>query len=331
MNYGKLTEDQLKENVFKYCGARRSEVIVGAQFGEDSAAMSFEGQYVVMSSDPITGATDGAGRLAVIVSANDVVANGAEPVALLLTILLPTNADASVVTRIMSEADKAAKAMNIEIAGGHTEYTDAVNRPIVSATAIGKAKRLINSSGVKVGNDLVLTKGAGIEGTAILFSDYATQLSAHFGAADIECGRSYFEQLSIVPEGRIAAQCGANAMHDVTEGGVLGAIYELSSAGNYGVTVDADAIAVSDVTHKLCEHLGIDVLRLISSGSLLVAIDDGAALVTRLKAEGIAANVIGKITAHPEKTIHYADGGRCTIEKPRSDELWRAIEVLKKC
>ena len=328
MSYGKLSVDALRKSVLNYSGAARPEILVGAEFGEDSAALKFDDEIMVVSADPITGAESHAGRLAVIVSANDIVANGAEPVAILLTLLMPETADETDVELIMRDADQAAKELNIEIIGGHTEFTAAVNKPIVCATTIGKTKRLIKSADVICDNDVVLTKGAGIEGTAILFADFPTELKQWFNPQDFAAAQAFSEQLSIAPEGRIALEHRVTAMHDVTEGGVLGAVYEMSEAGNFGVRIFADQIPVAAVTGRLCDRLMIDPLRLISSGSLLIAVDNGELLVEALLKNGISAAVIGQITQEPRKII-VRDGEEADIEKPVGDELWPAIARLK--
>ncbi|MFA6074824.1 MAG: AIR synthase family protein [Negativicutes bacterium] len=328
MSYGKLSVDALRKSVLQYSGHTRAEVLVGAEFGEDSAALKFDNEIMVVSSDPITGADRGTGRLAVIVSSNDIIANGAEPVAILLTLLMPETADEYDVEQIMRDADAAAKELNIEIIGGHTEFTAAVNKPVVCATTIGKTKKLVKSSGVCSGNDLVLTKGAGIEGTAILFSDFSEQLEQRFSPQDFAVAQQFSDQLSVAPEGRIALKHQTTAMHDVTEGGVLGAVYEMSESGRLGVKIYADKIPVSDVTERLCAQLNVDPLRLISSGSLLVAVQNGDLLVEELLKNGIQAAVIGTITQDDRKII-IRNGIELNIAKPVGDELWKAIAQLK--
>lgn len=328
MSSGKLSVDALRENVLKYSGCKRKEVLVGAVFGEDSAALKFDNETMVVSSDPITGADSDVGYLAVIVSANDIIANGAEPVAVLLTLLLPEAAGEADVARIMRAADAAAKELEIEIIGGHTEFTAAVNKPVVCATTIGKTRKIIKSADVVYGNDIVLTKGAGIEGTAILFADFPKQLEKWFTPLDFVTAREFSRQLSIAPEGRIALEHQVTAMHDVTEGGVLGAVYEMSEAGNLGVKIFADRIPVASVTERLCAQLGIDPLKLISSGSLLIAVENGDLLVEELLENGIEAAVIGRITQAPQKII-VRNGSETMIDKPVGDELWPAIERLR--
>ena len=133
------------------------------------------------------------------------------------------------------------------------------------------------------------------------------------------------DAISVLPEARIAAAAGAHAMHDVTEGGVLGALYEMAAGAGLGVLVDEDAILLKDVTRRICAELKLDPLQLISSGALLIAAADGAALVAALQEAGIDAALIGRFTEQPERRLLAS--GRL-IDKPVGDEIWRGIKQL---
>lgn len=331
MKAGKLDATALAENVFPFTGSRRQEVVLRAALGEDSAVLDIgEGWQFVLSSDPITGAVADSGWLAVHVSCNDIVSNGAEPLAIMLTILLPEDAEEAEVKKIMESADKAARELGIEIIGGHTEITYGLKQVILSTTAIGKVKKgeLITSSGGKIGDDIVLTKGAGIEGTGIIVGDFADYWQDKLAKEDFSIAREMLKKISVVSEGKIAASLKASSMHDVTEGGVLGALFEVAQAAGKGIEIYQDKIPVAEVTKKICGLLDIDPLKLISSGSLLITIKDGENLVKELAKSGIKAAVIGKVIAEEKKKLVAANGA-LEIEKPQSDELWKAIKRLK--
>lgn len=321
---GKLETRELEERILPYAGARRPETVLGPGVGEDSCALDLEGELTVLSTDPITGADRESGYLAVVVSCNDIAANGAEPVAILLTILLPETAGAGDAERIMKEADRAARELGVAIVGGHTEVTPGLGQTILSVTAVGRVPPagLRRAQDVQAGEDLVLTKGAGIEGTAILCTDYQEQLGPVLGAGALRQGQDLYRRLSVLPEARIARGVPVSAMHDVTEGGVLGAAYEMAAACRLGLRLERDRIPVLPVTRQLCRHLSIDPLRLVSSGSLLVATRTGAALVRALEDAGIPAAVIGQFGGDG---ICLADGGACgPVLPPKGDELWTA-------
>ncbi len=325
MQVGKLTPAALQQLIFDQLGKRRPEVVLRGTFGEDSAALNLEGDLCVMSTDPITGAAKHAGWLAVHVSCNDVAANGAEPVAVLLTLLLPAGADLGLVQEIMTDAEKAAREVRVEIVGGHTELTAAVNQPIISTTVIGRvaAERLATSSSIQPGDALVATKYVGLEGTAILAADFPAITKPLLGAALWEAACAFTQQISIVPEARIAAACGVRAMHDATEGGVAGAAYEMAGAAGLGFAIEEKALPIHPATKLLAEHLQFDPLRLISSGTLLLATPVPEILLAELAAHDIPASVIGHFHASGNKRLYKANGMSEPISPPESDELWR--------
>ncbi len=200
----------------------------------------------VVSTDPVTAAQKDLGRLAVHVSCNDAASSGAEPVAMLLTLLAPPKSSVADIEVIMLQAFETAQALNVEIIGGHTEITDGVTRPILSGMVLASCKSdgLIKTSGGQMGDALLLTKTAGLEGTYIMASDFTNRALAVLGQKDLAVCLALKDQISVVPEGLLAARNGVHAMHDVTEGGVLGAVHELCTASGCGVLVEENDIAV---------------------------------------------------------------------------------------
>jgi hydrogenase expression/formation protein HypE len=211
----------------------------------------------------------------------------------------------------------AAQLANIDILGGHTEVTDAVTRAVTSATVIARQSRDHVLRGMRPGDEIVMTKWAAVEGTAILAEDFADRLTGVQDAA-LSAARALAAHLSIVPESKIAMQFGATAMHDVTEGGVLGAAWELGYSNACAVDIDTSNIPVREETRLLCAALGLDPLRLIGSGSLLIACKNGCALAGELHRQGIESNVIGRAI---EGTVSFADN--VTLREPHADELYR--------
>lgn len=330
MEAGKLSPEKLNEIILSRLGTRRPETRLRSRLGEDSAALDFGGDLIVASTDPITGAAREAGWLAVNVSCNDLATNGAEPVALLLTLMAPVGTSEETLRTLMEGAHQAAVDLNVEIVGGHTEIVPVVTQPIFSATALGRVApdRLITTAGAKAGYQLILTKGAGLEGTAILALDYADRLCSLTPEA-ICRAQAMASEISVVRDGLIAARNGATAMHDVTEGGVLGALYEMAEASGVGVTVWEEAIPLRPETKAICDELALDPLRLISSGAMLICCPDGLRVIEALRAEDIPAALIGEVTAGGRYVVSK-NGERREIEPPESDELWRAKAKLDK-
>jgi hydrogenase maturation factor len=322
---GKVPPDLLDELVYRHLGARRREVVVHSAFGEDCAVVDFGGDVAAITTDPITGAGEDLGWYAMVIGTNDLAAAGAEPVAVVLTVLLAPARAADDLARIMRDAADAAASLNVEIAGGHSEVVAGLDRPIVVVTAFGRAgrDRLLRSGAGQTGDAVVLTKAAGIEGTAILADACREQLLPALGETALSRARAFRERLSVLPEAQAARAAGARAMHDVTEGGVLGAVYELAAASKLGVQLDADKVPVLPETRAVCDALGIDPLALIGSGALLVATAEPERTASAVTAAGIPATVIATL-GPGERRLRRA-GRDAALVPPERDELWRVL------
>lgn len=329
MEIGKLPNETLKSLILNKIQNNRKEVLVRPSVGEDCGAVDFGEEICVISTDPITGTENQIGTIAVNVALNDIASSGAEPVGLMVTMLIPPQATLSSVENVIDQLTQTAAKSNVDIIGGHTEVTDAVNRFVLSITAIGKTlnRTVIKTSGAKPGDDLILTKFAGLEGTSILAFDYQKELAERFGNELIESAKSLINQISVVEEGLIAARFGAHAMHDVTEGGVLGAIWEMCHASGCGAKVYKNAIPVLKETKLICEYFNIDPLKLISSGCMLIACENGLKLTEELLKKGIKAVIIGEIT-QDKGIILSGDCHDIMIPPPESDELYKVNKLL---
>src|SRR3954470_760990 len=324
---GKLDPATLRRLVLDQLGTRRDDVVVHARLGEDAAAVAFGDEVCVLSSDPITGAGRNAGWFAVHVSCNDIAAMGARPVGVLATLIFPTSAEEADVGRVMADIHRAAIELGIEVLGGHTEVAPGVNAPIVSMTAVGRAPRdrLVTSGGARPGDTLILTKAAAMEGTAILATDLASQLAGRVSPEVIARAQGLTARLSVVRDGVQAAELGATALHDPTEGGILGALWELSEASGYGFEVDASAVPILEETRQVCAVFGADPLKLISSGAMLIACPDLSRMLAGLAEHRIPATPIGRVTTGDRVVLL---GGRAPPPAPVvRDELWRILEA----
>lgn len=320
MRLGKLENDKLKCLVLDKFQHFRSEVLCSPQVGVDCAAVDLGGRLAVMSTDPITAASENLGRLTVHVSCNDAAAAGAEPVGLLVTLLLPPTADEALIAKIADDLSAAANEAGVEIIGGHTEVTDSVIRPVTCATVLAKSsvRGLLKPGGMTEGNDIVVTKHVCIEGSAVIAADYSNRLIG-LNENEINEALSYLSEISVVKEGIYAMEHGATAMHDITEGGLLGAAYEMAYSANCGMKLNKDSIPISDVTRKITSILGLDPYKLLSSGSMLIACEDGKALVEGLSKLNVDATVIGKAAKTQDNKVYLGDE---EIQPPQADELY---------
>ena len=323
MELGKFSSEKLNELIISKIKHKRKEVVLSANVGEDCAAIDLKNKLCVVSTDPITGATNHVGTLSVHVSVNDIASAGAEPVGILVTLLAPPSATFADVEQVIDEISKTCDAMNLDIVGGHTEVTDAVNRMVVSTTVLGQCspERLVLSSGAKVGDGILVTKYVAMEGTAIIAKDHETRLAGVLSPKQLNEAKALISGLSVLTEGLTAAKFGASAMHDITEGGVFGAIHEICEAAGVGAEVQTEAIPLLEETRVMCAHLGLNPYRLISSGSMLITAPDPKSIISALEEKGVKVTQIGTITSFGVYAIQ--NGKKSRIEPPKADELFK--------
>jgi len=329
--FGKIPVDFLTEVVFKNLGVTREEVVLGPSAGFDGAVIDIGNKSLIASMDPITGAIERVGWLAVNINANDVATFGVEPAFLFSCILLPENADRKTVETICVQMDEAAKDLEIAIVGGHCEVTPRLTNPIVVGCTVSITEKgnYVTAGGAEPGDKLILTKSAGIEGTAILASDREKQLKKAINATTLQNAKNFYNQISVVKDAVTAFKTGGvHAMHDPTEGGVAGGIHEMADASNLGVKIFEEKIQVQPETRKICDFFHVDPLQLISSGALLISAKPEFAekITRRLEQERIPASFIGEFLENPQtRTIVRKSGKTQTLPKPSSDHLWLAL------
>ncbi|ADT83458.1 AIR synthase family protein [Thermococcus barophilus] len=326
---GKVPPEKLRDVVFKHLGVRGERVLIKSGIGIDASAIDFGDSVLVASTDPITGAEKHIGFYAVNINANDVATFGAKPKWFLVSVLLPENADEKLLKEIMSDIDKSAKSLDIAVIGGHTEVTPGLKKPIVVGTMLGEVKKekLVHAGNAKPGDAIILTKGAGIEGTAIIASEREDELVGVFGKEFVERAKAFLWKISVVKEALIANEIGVNAMHDPTEGGIANGLHEMADASGLGFEVHYERIPIAEETRKICEYFNLDPLSLISSGALLIAApkENADEIVAALKKENLAASVIGEFLGDKKKRIIIRDGAEKELKQPLSDELWKVV------
>ena len=326
MKIGKLPETVLERSVIRQIGHRRKEVLSGPGIGIDCSALRTDPEEIlVFSTDPITGTGSHFGAFAIHVTANDLAAAGADPVAVMLTALLPESIGEPEIRAIVQDAEAVCEELNMEIIGGHTEVTDAVGQPLLSVTGIGKipaGMELLSPASIEPGDALIVTKWIGLEATAILAEDHAPELLTRLPEELIRTASGFLQYLSVVPEAHVARTNGARAMHDVTEGGIFGALWEMAEAGGCGLQVDVKAIPIRQETVEICEFFDVDPYQIMSSGSMLIAAKDGLKVMHALQDAGIPAALIGSMTEGNDRILRNGEEIRY-LDRPKPDELYR--------
>lgn len=342
---GKLDSDLLKEIVFDKIRYRSSDVKVRPGIGEDCACVGFGDYDCVMSTDPITSAVSDIGRLAIHITCNDIASNGVQPLGIMLAVMLPVGTTEEDVEHIMGQAAETAADLHVEIIGGHTEITPAVKQPVIVSTAIGKTPAGSSQSGNDMvpGDFIMMTKAAGLEGSGIIACDYAGRLRQEKDASgepllseeEIRRAQSFLDLVSVVREGVAAGRVGTHGMHDITEGGILGAVWEMCQISGTGAEVWEESIPMEPETRKICGVFDIDPLRLISSGSMVIIVpkDRREQMEEAMAEAGVAASVIGVIKEKEEgirmirrtKTCGAEGEGRISVavDPPYADEIYK--------
>ena len=321
MKVGKVSESVLKRSVLKQIKSKNSQVKSGAGVGADCAIFSCGTTLLASCIQAAAVAVPADIRYVIIKAAGGVACSGAVPEMVQLSLLLPEETDEGLLKQYEAMADSAAAELGMEIAGGHTEVTGAVKAVCVTVQVTGTIPGGgLKPGGAKPGQDIVVSKWVGLEGSARLAAKYADRLSGRYPYHMIEEAAAFKRYLSIVPEAATAIKSNVSAMHDLSGGGIFAALWELAESAGVGLTIDLKKIPIRQETIEVCEFFGISPYELLSGGALLMATDDGEGLVQALETEHIPATVIGKITDSNDRVVINEDEKRF-LERPGTDEI----------
>lgn len=342
MRIGKITENVLKRSVWKQIhngkyknGAAGYTDCACFETLYNSSQESKNGMFEVLSSiHTVTANLIHCAKYAVVGACNNIIAGGGKTVQIQLSIILPKDADESILRRIMRDAEDAALYYKADIAGGHTEVSNNVTKPIVSASAIGykyeKAKALMQSKGrtseTYTNCDIILTKWIALSGTAMLAEEKAREISSKYPSFIKDAGISFgqMEYLSVEDEALVALKNGAECIHDLSSAGVFAALWEFGQMTGCGMKVDLKKIPIRQETVEITDMFDINPYLLASAGSLLIAAKDGERIVRALTDEGIPATIIGKLTKGNDRIITNEDETRF-LDLPQSDEILKIL------
>lgn len=330
MEIGKLTNEELDEIIFSKNKFTHPNVLIGSGVGEDCSIIDFENELCVISTDPITATIENIGKLAVHVSCNDVASKGVKPFGIMITLLAPPKCKLEEIKKVMNDIINLTRDLQIQVIGGHTEITDAVNKIIISSTCLGKAKKdkmVFGNEEINLDDSLIMTKYVACEGTTILYNEFKDKINHLLTDNDKNDIQYLSESLSVIDEGLIACQIGVKSMHDVTEGGVLGAAWEINQKTHLGLEIHLKDIPILQVTRKIADYFNIDPYKLISSGVMLIVVakENEFNLIDSLEKAGISAKVIGKFI-EGDSVVHQLDGNVIPLKSPKSDELYQVYK-----
>lgn len=325
MKIGKISESVLKRSVLRQIKTKRPEIVKGAGVGADCAFFaSAPGECLTSCMQ------EGPAREVehlLLKCANNLAAGGSEPVGAMLSLLLPESIEEAQIREILQRAEAACSSLSIQLAGGQTRVTKLVNAPAAVVSGYGRiSEELLQAmSGPRPGQDIVVSKWIGLEGTALLAGSCREKLLARYPAYFVEEAASFERYYSILPEAATAVKSGVCAMHDASEGGIFAALWELAESAGAGLTLDLKKLPLRQETVEVCECCGINPYELLSGGCLVMASRDGEALVQALAKQQIPAVTVGRLTEGRERIIRNEEEVRY-MDRPRTDEIYKIYE-----
>lgn len=330
---GKLPPEFLSRLLAKAQSSDK-RIILGPGIGLDCAVLDFEDHLLVVKSDPITFTTDDIGWYAVQINSNDIATTGGVPLWMLVTLLLPEGRSTpDLVEYIFNQVYDACLEKGISVVGGHTEITYGIERPILVGTMIGETTRqqLITPRGAQPGDHVLLTKGIPIEATAILAREFPDRIEKLITAEELRMAKYFIHDpgLSILPDAQIAIHAGrVNAMHDPTEGGLAAALWELAQASGRKLMVYPARVPIPRLSSKICGIFGIDPMRAIASGALLLTCPPGE--IVRIQQamvdKGIICTDIGEVRRGEPSVWQPSRDEWELLPEPERDEIARLFE-----
>lgn len=325
MKAGKLSESALKRSVLKQLHTSGTSVIQGPEIGADYSAVEIEpGQSVVSAVATRCFGGELAPMLSVYAALNNLCCSGAKPIGIQVNLLIPTTSGENDLREWVKAIDAVCESERIAVLGGHTEVVRSVSEPIVTVTALGTVEKAqqVGVGNVLPGMDILITKRIALEGTAVLATQYEKELLERYAGPFVERAKHFIDYLSIQSEAAVATKSGVAAMHDISEGGVFGALWEMGLSSGVGLEIDLKKIPIRQETVEICEFFDVNPYKLTSAGSVLMAANDGNALVHAICQAGGEAVIVGKATAGNDRVLINGEERRF-LEMTQTDELWR--------
>lgn len=326
MNPGKVSNAILKRSVLKQI-KKREEYADKPAVGVDCAYIRYGRKD---NPDIVSSVSCGAGEAAVASlvykAADNIYAGGGIPVAVQCSVVMPLKFEEAGLRLIMESIEKQCEAFSMQISGGHTQVSSAVNEPVVTVTAIGFCRgRSFSAKNVKPGQDIIMTKWIGISGIRRMIAKNREEILKFYRPQVLKTAMGDESDLSVADEAKLLMDIpGVSAMHDVSEGGIFAALWDMAEAGKVGLDIDFKKIPVKQEIIEICEIFDVNPYELESSGALLVTADCGSDIIKILSQSGINAVVIGRTTGGNDRIMHNDDELRY-LDTPKRDEVYRFI------
>ena len=320
MKAGKLSESVLKRSVLRQLHSTAALTpAVGLDFG---AAETGYGTQIIASEAVRAFGVHTFPEAGVYAALNNLFCSGAKPLGITMTFLLPTSVSENELRAWILAVSQVCQKEQIPILGGHTQVLRTVSAPQLVFQAIGEAAECMITAAAAPDMDVIVTKWVGLEGTAILATEQREKLSTRYSLPFLDKAAKYIDYLSIRSEAAVAAKSGVAAMHDVSEGGIFGALWEIGQSSGVGLEIDLKKIPIRQETIEICEFFDLNPYKLLSGGSLVLVAEDGNALVYAIRQAGIEAVIVGRTTDSNDRVLINGEERRF-LETTQTDELWK--------
>ena len=325
MKTGKVPVNILKRSIINEIKQKNKEVFKGAGVGADYALLRLKAlEDIVVTTNIYEASNSLSAALAVYKAGNNMACSGAVLIAVTVSMTLPVEFQESELKAYMKAMDDAAEKLQVEIAGGDTRISENVQVPILTVTGIGRvsAENFMEERKVCAGQELVVSKWIGMEGALLIVNAKEEELQNRYPYAMLDRVMAMEHEMTVLLEAATAVKSEVSAMHDLSEGGILGGLWEFAGKHGVGLEIDIKKIPVKQEVIEICEYFELNPYALRSGGSLLMAVNNGSNLVWELNKLGIEASVIGRITDGNDRIIRNQEETRY-LDLPQADEIYK--------
>jgi len=337
---GKVSSEIFDEIILPQLGRTRPEILVGPRHGVDVGVVDLgNGQVMVTTTDPIFVVPpygwERSGWFAVHILASDAATSGIRPGYITMDLNLPLSITRESFDALWSVMHRECEKIGMAIVSGHTGRYEGCGYPMIGGATvigIGPKEGYVTPDMARKGDVVIITKGAAIEAAGLFAVTFPQRVADRYGAAAAREAEEIFWQMSVVEDALTAVEAGVRengvtAMHDATECGVWGGLFEVARASGVGIAVDKDKIIVQDAVRNVCDLFGIDPYSSISEGTLIITCRPHVAkeVVRRLGDKGIPSTMVGEIVESRQGLRVFEKGTAHELTHPKVDPFWAAF------
>jgi hydrogenase expression/formation protein HypE len=336
---GKISPEIFSELIFPRLGAKSDKVLVGPQHGVDVGIAEIGGKAVSFTCDPVfivpEYGWERAAWFAIHIIASDSVTSGLKPKFLSIDLNLPMEMTKKQLETVWDVVHRECEKLGITVITGHTARYENCHYPMVGGATIvgiGELDEYVTPRFCRAGDKIIITKGPAIEATGIFAAMFPKTIEKELGAAFSRKAQEIFYKMSVVEDALTAVSVGVRdngvtAMHDATECGVWGGLYEVAQASGLGARIEKEKIIMEECVPEICRFFNIDPYASISEGTLILACKAPKApeVIKKLTAKGIKASIVGELVSKEKGMILVEKGKEKKLEHPIVDPFWNAF------